>query len=117
MLARAMLLASLVVLTSSGCGSPGAGQGEANDGEDEASDYASERPKRGRVKDKDDVSEKGKSWGGWRWKGDRNNCVYVFDNKCFTEKEPACKEAGCDEKSCLVKEGAPSKVKCPKDDE
>ncbi len=114
MLARAMLLAFLVVLAPTGCGSPGAGQGEVQESDDEVHDYASERPKRGRVKDKDDVSEKGKEWGGWRWKGERNNCVYVFNNKCFKEKKAACKAAGCEGSACLEKRGAPSKIKCRK---
>lgn len=115
MLARAMLLTSLVALALTGCGSPGAGQGDTKDSDDEVSDYASERPKRGRVKDKDDVSEKGKKWGGWRWKGERDNCVYVYDNKCFAEKKAACKAAGCEGGACLEKRGAPSKIKCRKE--
>jgi hypothetical protein len=115
MLARAMLLASLVALVLTGCGSPGAGQGDTNDSDEEVSDYASERPKRGRVKDKDEVSEKGKKWGGWRWKGERDNCVYVYDNKCFKEKKAACKAAGCSGSACLEKRGAPSKIKCSKE--
>lgn len=113
-----MLLGPLVLaLTLAGCGSPGAGQGDvANADDDEASEdsYASERPKRGRVKDKDDVSEQGKEWGGWRWKGNRDNCVYVHENKCYAKKKAACKAAGCDGRACLEKSGAPAKIRCEK---
>ncbi len=111
-----MLLAPVVALALSGCGSPGSGQSEGPDDAEEF-DYDKERPKRGRVKDKDAVSSKGKKWGGWRWKGKRDNCVYVANNKCFTEKKPACKAAGCPGKTCLEKRGAPSKISCPKTDE
>lgn len=65
-------------------------------------------------KDKNPVSDKGKSWGGWRWKGKRDNCFYVLDNKCFETEALACTAAGCGAKKCLVKEGAPSDVSCAK---
>ncbi|MCP4449096.1 MAG: hypothetical protein GY811_27750 [Myxococcales bacterium] len=116
MLAHAMLLAPLVAIALTGCGSPGAAASDVNAPEDEASDYASERPERGRVKGKDDVSEKGKKWGGWRWKGERDNCVYVHDNQCFKEKTAACEAAGCGGSACLEKRGVPSKIKCRQDD-
>lgn len=65
-------------------------------------------------KDKNPVSEKGKNWGGWRWKGKRDNCFYVQENKCFETEALACKAAACGDKKCVVEEGAPSEVTCPK---
>ena len=39
------------------------------------------------------VSETGKRWGGWRWKGDRDRCYYIFRNHCFETQTAACKAA------------------------
>ena len=60
----------------------------------------------------DDVSEKGKKWGGWRWQGDRDNCYFAFKNTCFATQEAACKEAACENDGCQVAEGAPARVSC-----
>ena len=62
--------------------------------------------------DKDAVSEKGKSWGGWRWKGDRDDCYFVHKNRCFDSKSRACEKAKCGKRGCQVDDGAPSKVTC-----
>ncbi len=59
------------------------------------------------------VSSKGKSWGGWRWKGDRDKCYYSYKRQCFTSKSKACRKAGCKTNKCLVTEAVPAKVSCP----
>jgi hypothetical protein len=64
--------------------------------------------------DKEAVSEKGKSWGGWRWKGERDDCYFVHKNKCYDSKSRACEAAACGSASCVVQSGAPSKVSCDK---
>lgn len=60
----------------------------------------------------EDVSEKGKKWSGWRWKGDRDNCFYSVGNTCFATEEEACKSAECAEGACQTEAGAPVKVSC-----
>lgn len=118
MFARAMLLALLVA--SLAVGTPlfgalvGCG-GSQNAGEEDHSKDEDSKPKhRQHPPDEDAVSEKGKSWGGWRWKGKRDDCFYVYDNKCFETKSGACSAAKCGGQACLVKTGAPSKVSCEK---
>ncbi len=60
----------------------------------------------------EDVSPKGKKWEGWRWKGDRDNCIFIVKNQCFAEQQPACAAAECEEDACIVEDGAPAKVSC-----
>ena len=76
-----------------------------------------EKTKRKRTVDKDAVSEKGKKWGGWRWKGKRDNCFFVTNNRCFDNEKAACKAAKCGSKACLKKSGAPTKISCPEKSE
>ncbi len=106
MLARAIPL--VLLLMSIACGSP---KGSSNQAPS-TTDGDSQTTERGRVHDKEDVSAQGKQWGGWRWKGDRDNCVYIHENECFAKKATACKAAGCPEKGCLEKKGAPAKISC-----
>jgi hypothetical protein len=82
--------------------------------EDRSEKKRKKKKHRKHAPDKDAVSEEGKSWGGWRWKGDRDDCFYVFKNKCFDSKSRACEAADCGSGKCNVEEGAPSKVKCKK---
>ena len=117
MTARAIFLAFL--LSASGAHLAACAGGAANSPASEADDDDSDReeeddkPRRGRVKSKDDVSEKGKSWGGWRWKGKRNDCFFKSDNQCFDSKKKACKAAGCSTSVCKTDDGAPAQVSCP----
>jgi hypothetical protein len=60
------------------------------------------------------VSEDDKSWGGWRWKGSRDDCFFVHANRCFDDKAKACKAAGCTVKACELHGGGPATVKCKK---
>jgi len=64
--------------------------------------------------DDKEVSERGKKWGGWRWKGKRDNCFFIHDNECYAERKAACRAAGCGEKDCEHDDGAPAKVSCKK---
>jgi hypothetical protein len=57
-------------------------------------------------------SAEGKKWGGWRWKGKRDDCFFVVKNKCFDEQKAACAAAGCDEADCLLTGGGPAQVSC-----
>lgn len=123
-----MLLAPLVgslvigscVIVSLSVGLPflgtlgGCGASQKNAAEDQdSSEQKESKPKhRKHAPDEDAVSEQGKSWGGWRWSGKRDDCFYVFDNKCFDSKARACIAAICDDRACVAKPGVPSKVSC-----
>jgi hypothetical protein len=60
------------------------------------------------------VSETGKRWGGWRWKGKRARCYYMVENRCFESEAAACKAAGCAGKRCRTDDSAPVQVGCAK---
>lgn len=91
-----------------------AGCGGAQDAE-ETSSSKEVKGERGRKTSKDDVSEKGKRWGGWRWKGNRDDCFFKFENRCFSKRKTACKAAGCDLDACTDNGGAPVVVGCKND--
>lgn len=57
---------------------------------------------------------KGKKWGGWRWKGRRNDCFFIYNNECFSTMKKACKRAKCSAKRCEHDDSAPAKVICKK---
>jgi hypothetical protein len=92
-----LALAAAPLVGSSACGS-------SKPGENEAAAAADEEP----------VSEHGKKWGGWRWKGKRNDCFFLVDNACHDTFEGACKAAKCKESECLHDESAPAVVSCKK---
>ncbi len=62
----------------------------------------------------------GRSWGGWRYQGDRNDCFYVVGRRCFKSKRSACasacrvppKTAALD--MCTIDGGGPASVTCNK---
>lgn len=62
--------------------------------------------------DEGEVSSKGKKWGGWRWKGRRNDCFFLYENECFSSLEKACRRAKCDKDACEHDDSAPAKVRC-----
>lgn len=78
--------------------------GEEDDGEATPKRKPMERP----------VSDHGKSWGGWRWKGKREDCFFVHKNQCFATLDDACKAAKCKKADCTHDDGAPAKVSCAK---
>lgn len=88
---------------AAGCGSgpdktesPGGEKADNDDGEEE-------------------VSSKGKKWGGWRWKGKRNDCFFIYNNECFSSMKKACRRAKCGDTECEHDDSAPAKVSCKKD--
>ena len=60
----------------------------------------------------DELSGKGKSWGGWRYKGSRDECFFVVGRTCFTELKDACKAAKCKQGACKTEGGGPAEVSC-----
>ena len=63
----------------------------------------------------EEVSPKGKKWGGWRWKGKRDDCFFRVGKRCFDSEKKACKAARCGKRKCLTDDGAPAKVTCEGD--
>lgn len=84
-----------------GAALPACGGGGANKDETAAEPGSTEK-----------VTEQGKKWGGWRWKGERDDCFFLHDNKCFDSLAKACKAAKCAEGACQHDESAPAKVSC-----
>jgi len=64
--------------------------------------------------DKQPVSEAGKRWGGWRWRGKRDTCFFVFRNHCFSSKKRACSVAKCGARKCKHRGGGPAEIYCEK---
>lgn len=60
-------------------------------------------------------ADDGKKWGGWRWKGTRDDCFFRVGKGCFDSFEKACKGASCGKRKCLKDDGAPAKVYCEGD--
>jgi len=69
--------------------------------------------KRGKA-DPKPVSEDGKQWGGWRWRGKRDNCFFVFKNRCYSAKKRACAAAKCGARKCDHRGGGPAEIYCRK---
>lgn len=53
-----------------------------------------------------------KDWGGWQWKGQRDDCFFKVDNACFASLAAACKKAGCKGAACEHDKSAPANVSC-----
>ena len=49
---------------------------------------------------------------GWRFKGDRKDCRYLFNSKCFKDETAACKAAGCGGPACSTTGAGPATVSC-----
>ena len=65
--------------------------------------------------EEEELDSEGKSWGGWRWKGKRNDCFFLYKNECFASLKAACAKARCGEGQCGHDESAPAKVSCAGD--
>ncbi len=63
---------------------------------------------------KSESTPEGKSWGGWRWKGDRDQCFYTLGKRCFADLKSACAAAKCGTAACIHDDGAPASVTCKK---
>jgi hypothetical protein len=99
-LARAVMLAACLGLVA-GCGGS-------------SPDADSPKGKKADQDDEEEVSSKGKKWGGWRWKGKRNDCFFIFKNECFSSMKKACRRAKCGDTKCEHDDSAPAKVACKK---
>jgi hypothetical protein len=59
-------------------------------------------------------NEKPTKKGGWRFKGDRKDCRYLFNSKCFKTEKQACAAAGCGTPKCTLTGAGPATVSCKK---
>ncbi len=64
--------------------------------------------------DPEPVDETGKRWGGWRWRGKRDSCFFVYKNRCYSDKSRACAVAKCGPRKCKHKGGGPAEIYCKK---
>ena len=86
-----------------------------------ADSKTSDEPTTAREKQRREAKRKGeddgapKSWGRWRYKGDRDNCFFEVDGKCFKTENAACQAARCKKPARCVTTGAgPAQVSCEK---
>jgi hypothetical protein len=99
-----LLLAALI-----SCG------GSSSSGGGRSGETAAARAKREHAESgEEEASGKGKAWGGWRYKGSRDECFFVVGRTCFTEEAAACKAAKCKKGRCRVDGGGPAVVSCRK---
>ena len=95
------------------CGGSTANQPAGKGGKDET---AAERARREHAESEEGrMSDQGKKWGGWRYKGARDDCFYRVGRRCFVELEAACSAAKCKGKgvkACKVEGGGPAFVSC-----
>ncbi len=113
-LVSAIARCCLVLVTCMGLGACG---GEARDPDDPKT--AREKMRREAKRDKKDkpVDSTGKSWGKWRYTGDRADCFYRLGQKCFKTEAEACAKAKCKKPTKCHSEGAaPAQVSCKKPD-
>jgi hypothetical protein len=63
-----------------------------------------------------DIDPQGKSWGHWRYGGDRKDCFYVIaGGKCFKTENAACQASHCKApKKCATAGVGPATVSCSK---
>ncbi|HTL38142.1 MAG TPA: hypothetical protein VL326_33665 [Kofleriaceae bacterium] len=56
-----------------------------------------------------------KKWGGWRYQGDRKDCIYLVGKKCFKTENAACQAAHCKAPTkCETEGGGPATMTCKK---
>jgi hypothetical protein len=104
---RAALRASLLLGGLLACsGAIGCGGG-GEEGSGSSSARAAERKEK-------PVTEEGKEWGGWRWKGRREDCFFLYRNQCFAKLDEACRAANCRKSDCGHDDSAPAVVRCEK---
>ena len=99
-LARAVTLAAFLGLIAA-CGGSGPEGAKSPEGDKAA--------------EEEEVPSEGKKWGGWRWKGKRNDCFFIYKNECFSSLKQACRRARCGDAECEHDDSAPAKVSCKKE--
>ncbi|MEJ7603938.1 MAG: hypothetical protein WKG01_39020 [Kofleriaceae bacterium] len=65
------------------------------------------------AKQKGNLDARDKSWGTWRYSGDRENCFYVVGRRCFKRENAACQAAKCrSPMKCQTAGAGPATVAC-----
>lgn len=98
------MLPSVLALLVVGCGSYGSGPPGPKTAAERA---AAEREAAG----EEPVGDDGKSWGGWRYQGARDDCFFVVERKCFVALADACAAAAC-KAGCETSGAGPATVTC-----
>ncbi|MBP9089254.1 MAG: hypothetical protein KBG15_24240 [Kofleriaceae bacterium] len=102
MSARVWIVATLLALSA--CGGP--------EIDPKAPQTAAERA-RLEAAEKGELPPKGKTWGGWRYQGDRNECFFTVGRKCFKTEKSACTAAKCGKATkCISIGAAPASISC-----
>ena len=57
------------------------------------------------------VADDGKSWGGWRYQGARDDCFYVVERECYAKLDEACAATDC-KAGCTATGAGPATVLC-----
>ncbi|MEO8845454.1 MAG: hypothetical protein ABI591_24360 [Kofleriaceae bacterium] len=92
-----------------GAGSCGGATSDANEPQTAREKQYAEAQRNGELDD-----QKPEKKGGWRFKGDRKDCRYLFNSKCFKDEPAACKAAGCGGPACSTTGAGPATVSCSK---
>jgi len=84
-----------------------------------SSKHEADEPQTAREKQLREAKAKGeldgpkRSWGTWRYAGERGDCFYVIGRRCFKTEKAACRAAKCrGAKKCKVIGAGPATVKC-----
>jgi hypothetical protein len=101
-----LVLAFAIAVGAVGCGGAAADADEPQTAREKQ--YA-EAQKNGELDEQKPVKT-----GGWRFKGDRKDCRYLFNSKCFKNETAACKAAGCGGPACSSTGAGPATVSCKK---
>jgi hypothetical protein len=60
-------------------------------------------------------ASKKRGLAAWRYRGERGDCLFVYDGECFATRKAACSAAGCGLSTCKdIGSAAPPKVGCPR---
>lgn len=99
------LLVALSLIAGCGGGSSPAGTQEPQNAREKQLQEA---------KAKGEVDATGdKSWGKWRYTGDRGECFYELNGRCFKTQKKACAAAACKApKKCATDGAGPATVSC-----
>ncbi len=105
--------ATLLCLLFCGCGPAPHAKPAQPEGDKPASHEAADRARaEAKAHPEEEVSADGKHWGGWRYKGDRDDCFYVVGRRCFASEKLACAGAKCATGRCLLDGAGPVRVSC-----
>ena len=107
-------LLALALVLAAACGShtaPSSAAGPRTAAERNAADRAAEERAAADDPDAAPVAGAGKSWGGWRYQGARDDCFFVVERDCFATLAAACEATEC-KHGCTTRGAGPATVYC-----